>query len=142
MILNCYYPSPLGQSGAVLSEIFISKQLFLPSSSLRTYCLGSCDLSNQEHSTMGTSYHLWHLFQFITWCGLFPQCGPKEEYQGILRYNVAPMLNCSCWKAESVGTDKTQDTFLAVLHPPVPSPSIPHSCGCSRASNECPHEGL
>ena len=28
MILNCYYPSPLGQSGAVLSEIFISKQYF------------------------------------------------------------------------------------------------------------------
>ena len=123
MILNCYYPSPLGQSGAVLSEIFISKQLFLPSS-LRTYCLGSCDLSDQEHLTMGTMSTIFgtlYLFPFITWCGLFPQCGPKEEYQGILRYNVAPMLNCSRWKAESVGTDKTQDTFLAVLHPPGPT---------------------
>ena len=53
MILNCYYPSPLGQSGAAVSEIFISKQLFL-SYSLRTYCLGSCDLSDQEHLIMGT----------------------------------------------------------------------------------------
>ena len=119
MILNCYYPSPLRQSGAVLSEIFISKQLFL-SSSLRTYCLGSCDLSDQEHLTKGTSFHLSYFpIYYVVWV-----------YQGIFKCNVAPMLNCSCWKAASVGTDKTQDTFLAVLHPPVPP-----SCGYSRCRN-------
>ena len=97
----------------------MSKQLFL-SSSLRTYCLGSCDLSDQEHLTKGTSFHLSYFpIYYVVWV-----------YQGIFKCNVAPMLNCSCWKAASVGTDKTQDTFLAVLHPPVPP-----SCGYSRCRN-------
>ena len=120
MILNCYYPSPLGQSGAAVSEIFISKQLFL-SYSLRTYCLGSCDLSDQEHLIKGTMSTTFGTFSnLLRGVVYFHNVGLKNSIKQYLDV-MAPMLNCSCWKAESVGTDKTQDTFLAVLHPPGPT---------------------